>query len=247
MSKGDLIYGRHPVAEQLAARPNAVRRIYIAEGSNHPALTELLAAAKTASVKVDRLPRRKLEGLVGRVAHQGVAAEVAPFDYVDLEALLETAKHSERPALLVVLDQIQDPHNLGAILRSAYALGAHGVVIVKDRATEVTGTVSKASAGAASKIPIARVTNLRHALEAMKRAELWIYGTDAGAEKDLSALDLTGPVAVVIGNEGKGLRRLVAETCDELVRIPMSGELGSLNASVSAGIALYEAARQRGA
>lgn len=247
MSKPELIYGRHPVREQLSARPSAVRRVMVAEGTSHPMITELLAMAKEISVRVERMPRKKLEGLVGRVAHQGVVAEVTPFGYVGIDDLLNGVTQSGQPALLIVLDQIQDPHNLGAILRSAYALGAQGVIIVKDRATEVTGTVSKASAGAASKIPVARVTNLRRALEILKDASLWIYGTDADAEKTLSQVDLTGPVALVIGNEGKGLRRLVAETCDELVRIPMSGELGSLNASVSAGIALYEAVRQRGA
>ncbi|MEM6731430.1 MAG: 23S rRNA (guanosine(2251)-2'-O)-methyltransferase RlmB [Myxococcota bacterium] len=245
MSKSEMIYGRHPVREQLAARPTAVRRILISEGTSHPSIDELTNEARRAKVRVERLSRRKLESLVGRVSHQGVAAEVEPFGYADLSDLIEVAIRSDRPGLLVVLDQIQDPHNLGAILRSAYALGAHGVIIVKDRATEVTGTVSKASAGAATKIPIARVTNLRNALEQLKKNQIWVYGTAANGSKTLSDIDLTGPVALVIGNEGKGLRRLVAETCDELVRIPMLGELGSLNASVSAGIALYEVVRQR--
>lgn len=245
MSRPNLIYGRHPVREQLNARPDAVKRIFVQSGVHHPAVSELLDEAKRANVPLEPVSRKRLDSMVGRVAHQGVVAEVTPFSYTDFEQLLEQMSACERPALIVLLDQIQDPHNLGAILRSAYAFGADGVVIVKDRASEVTGTVSKASAGAASKIPIARVTNLRATIETLKKNGVWIYGTDASAEKSLAQVDLKSPVALVIGNEGKGLRRLVAETCDELVSIPMMGALGSLNASVSAGIALYEAVRQR--
>ncbi|MEO1170684.1 MAG: 23S rRNA (guanosine(2251)-2'-O)-methyltransferase RlmB [Myxococcota bacterium] len=245
MSRNELIYGRHPVREQISARADAVKRVFVADGTQHPSVNELIDDAKRAKISVERLSRKKLESMVGRVAHQGVAAEVTPFRYVEIEDLVESVTTSDRPGLLMVLDQIQDPHNLGAILRSAYALGAHGVVIVKDRATEVTGTVAKASAGAATKIPVARVTNLRAALEQLKDAGIWIYGAAAEAERELSEVDLTGPVAMVVGNEGKGLRRLVAETCDALVSIPMRGELGSLNASVSAGIVLYEVVRQR--
>lgn len=247
MSRGELIYGRHPVREQLSARASEVRRIMIAEGTKHPSINELLEEARRAKVSVDYLPRKKIEALVGRVAHQGVIAEVAPFQYVDVEDVIAMVKNSERPGLVMVLDQIQDPHNLGAILRSAYALGAHAVMIVKDRATEVTGTVAKASAGAATKIPVARVTNLRGALEKLKSAGIWIYGTAVDAKREIADFDFTGSVALVVGNEGKGLRRLVAETCDELMSIPMRGKLGSLNASVSAGIVLYEVARQRAA
>ncbi|MEO0812080.1 MAG: 23S rRNA (guanosine(2251)-2'-O)-methyltransferase RlmB, partial [Myxococcota bacterium] len=213
MSRSEFIYGRHPVMEQLSARPEAVRRVMIADGTKHPSVDELRALAERHRVRVDRLPRRKLEGLVGRVTHQGVAAEVEPFPYADLDDLLSVVEASGQPALLMILDQIQDPHNLGAILRSAYALGAHGVVIVKDRASDVTGTVSKASAGAATKIPIARVTNLRSALESLKKSGIWVFGTSLQATKELGDVDLTGQVALVIGNEGKGLRRLVAETC----------------------------------
>ncbi|MEL6761188.1 MAG: 23S rRNA (guanosine(2251)-2'-O)-methyltransferase RlmB [Myxococcota bacterium] len=245
MSRGEFIYGRHPVREHLLAHSEGTRAILVADGAEPGAIRDLLQIAQRASIPVSRVSRRRLETLIGKVAHQGVVAEIEPFKFSHLEDVMAAADKDDRPALFVVLDQIQDPHNFGAIVRSAFALGAHGVVITKDRSVDVTGAVVKASAGAVMKLPIARVTNLRMALETLKKGGVWVYGTSADAEKPLAELDLSGPVAMVIGNEGKGMRKLVGETCDAIVRVPMVGRLGSLNASVSAGIALYEVARQR--
>jgi 23S rRNA (guanosine2251-2'-O)-methyltransferase len=172
---------------------------------------------------------------------------VADFAYAELEDVLAAAKESGRPPLLVVLDGIEDPHNLGAIIRSAHALGAHGVVIPKDRAAGVTPTVAKAAAGALERCPVARVTNVAQAIEALKEAGVWSVALAMDGEAPLGRVDLRGPTALVMGSEGEGLRPLVRRTCDHSARIPMLGELDSLSVSASAAIALYEVARQRGA
>lgn len=245
MSKSRHIYGRHPVTELLRGRPRDVQRIYLVTGGRASRLEDIESLASRNNVPVANVSKRKLEALVGNVPHQGVVAAVKPFGYVDLDALLDRARQLDQPPLLVALDQIQDPHNLGALLRSAYALGAHGVFIPKDRAVEVTPVVIKRSAGATAHLPIARVTNLRRAIEELKSAGLWVMGAAAEGDEVLDEVDLTGPTVLVIGSEGGGLRRGVAESCDRLVRVPMVGKLGSLNASVAGALFLYEAARQR--
>ncbi|OGR08280.1 MAG: 23S rRNA (guanosine(2251)-2'-O)-methyltransferase RlmB [Deltaproteobacteria bacterium RIFOXYB12_FULL_58_9] len=245
MGRDAYIYGRHPVEEALRGRPHDVQRIFIAGGGQSTRLADLEQAAKEHNIPVVVVGKRKLDGLVGAVPHQGVVAAVVPFAYAELDALLEHSPEAKQPPLLVALDHVQDPHNLGALVRSAFALGAHGLFFPKDRAVEVNATVVKTAAGATSHLPIARVTNLRRALEDAKRAGLWVMGTAAEGQEVIYDVDLTGPTVVVVGSEGKGLRRTIAECCDRLVRIPMSGDLGSLNASVAGAILLYEAARQR--
>jgi len=191
--------------------------------------------------------RRALEELVGDVPHQGVVAAVAAFAFVDLDDVLPDVHAAGRVPLLLGLDQIQDPHNLGSLVRSAYALGADAVFMPKDHSCDVTPTVVKTSAGATAHLPIARVTNMRRALEELKAAGLWVFGAAASDDgPSICEVDLTQPAVIVIGSEGAGLRRLVSESCDTLVRIPMAGTLDSLNASVAGAILLYEAARQRG-
>lgn len=244
MSESRYIYGRHPVLEQLRRRPRDVQRLYVMSGSRS-GLGAALAAAQHHGVQVVEVNRRKLQDLVGDVPHQGVVAQVVAFNYASLEDMLALANQRDEAPLLLVLDQIQDPHNLGSIVRSAYALGAHGVLIPKDRACEVTPTVVKTSAGATAHQPIGRVVNLRRTLEDLKEAGLWVIGTVAEGGRPLEEVDFIQPTVLVIGSEGKGLRPLVAKTCDLLAQIPMPGHLGSLNASVAAGIALYEAGRQR--
>jgi 23S rRNA (guanosine2251-2'-O)-methyltransferase len=245
VSKARYIYGRHPITELLRGRPSDLQRIYLASGGKSTRLEDVETLAARNNVPVVSVSKRKLEEMVGSVPHQGVVAAVSPFGYVDLDALLDRARELDQPPLLVALDQVQDPHNLGALIRSAYALGAHGVFIPKDRAVEVTPVVIKRSAGATAHLPIARVTNLRRALDELKSAGLWVMGAAAEGDEVLDEVDFTGPTVLVIGSEGSGLRRMTAESCDRLVRVPMSGKLGSLNASVAGALFLYEVARQR--
>jgi 23S rRNA (guanosine2251-2'-O)-methyltransferase len=242
------VYGVNPVLESLRAHPERVERLLLAEGQLAArAAAEILSRARDAGVRVDRVPRERLVALAEGGVHQGVVAELRGFEYAELPDLLEAAEASGRPPLLVVLDGIQDPHNFGAIIRSAHALGAQGVIIGKDRAVPVTGVVAKASAGAVEHCPIARVVNVSRALEELKEAGVWVAAADPHSDQSLWEARLDGPLAVVVGAEGAGVREGVLKHCDLKVRIPMLGQVGSLNASVSAAILLYEAARQRGA
>jgi 23S rRNA (guanosine2251-2'-O)-methyltransferase len=237
----DLVVGRHPVLEALKAnRP--INKIVVAEGAEGGSLAEILARAKAAGVVVQWVPRASLARL-GGVNHQGVIAYVAAHRYVELEDVLADTK-GQAP-LLVLLDEVHDPYNFGAILRTAEATGVQGVVIPKRRSVALTGVVAKASAGAVEYVPVARVGNLVQAMERLKQAGYWIVGTDVEAKDLYTQVDYTGPTAVVIGAEGKGLGRLVKEHCDFLVRLPMQGRVQSLNASVAAGVLLYEVVRQR--
>lgn len=241
-----VLYGLNPVREFLRAGGEGIAELWLGEGSERArAFAELAGQARGRGAKVREAPRPKLDRLAGTDRHQGVVAVVADYRYRDLEELLQAAAAAGEPALLVVLDGVVDPQNLGAIIRSAHALGAHGVVIPKDRAAGVTPATAKASAGAVEHCPVARVTNLAQALEAMKEAGLWAVATDAEAPEDLSDIDLSVPTALVLGSEESGVRPLVRRTCDRVARIPMKGKVGSLNASASAAIALYEVERQR--
>lgn len=247
MSRGQHIYGRHPVSEALRGRPRDVQRLFVSEAGPGGRLGDLVQLAQHHGVQVSVVSKHRLRELVGEVPHQGVVAAMTPFAYADLDAVLDDLQGAGTVPLLLALDQVQDPHNLGSLIRSGLALGAHAVLFPKDRAAEVTPTVVKISAGATAHLPIVRITNMRNTLEELKRRELWIYGTVADEGRPLTEVDLVRPCVVVVGSEGQGLRRLVAETCDELVHIPMSGRLGSLNAAVAGAIVVYEAARQRGA
>jgi 23S rRNA (guanosine2251-2'-O)-methyltransferase len=241
------VYGVNPVLEALRVRSDEVERLYITEGQlGSRAAAEILSRARDAGIRVERVVRERLATLADGGVHQGVVAELRGFQYAELADVLAAAQKSGRPALIVVLDGIQDPHNLGAIIRSAHALGAHGVVIGKDRAVQVTGGVAKASAGAVEHCPIARVVNISRALEELKEAGVWVAAADTHATEPLWRARLDGPLALVVGAEGAGVREGVLKHCDFRLRIPMVGQVGSLNASVSAAILLYEVARQRG-
>lgn len=247
MSDSRFVWGVNPVLEALRAHPEQMEQLYVAEGSlGARAASEIFSRARETGVRVQKVPREKLHKLAEGGVHQGVVAELKAFDYAELEDLLEAAEASGRPALIVALDGVQDPHNFGAILRSAHALGAHGVVIPKDRSVGVTGVVAKASAGAIEHCPVARVTNLSRALEELKKAGLWIAAADPDSKEDLWTANLDGPICLVVGAEGPGIREGVLSHCDFKLRIPMEGNVASLNASVSASILLYEVARQRG-
>ena len=210
---------------------NDVEKVYVAAGIGQvPVIDEILRRARGARVPVQQIDRRALDRMADGGVHQGVVAEVPDFGYVTLEDLLARAAAANEPPLLLLLDSVQDPHNLGALIRTAEAVGAHGVVIPKHRAAGITPTVVKASAGAAEYMPVAQVTNLSRAIDDLKKVGVWVAGLDAGAAKAYDEVDWRGPQAIVVGAEGAGIGRIVAERCDFLVRLPMRGRVDSLNA-----------------
>ena len=234
--KEDLIYGLRPVVEALRSKRREVREVLDSVGDK-----EVAAEAATRGVPVRSVPRNRIEELARGGVHQGVVARVGPYPYSGLEEILAAPD-----PLVVVLDGVTDPRNLGAVLRVADGTGASGVVVPKDRAVGVTPAAVKASAGASEHVSVARETNLRRALERMKEAGVWAYAAEGGAETSYTDLDLSGPVAFVLGSEGRGVRRLVREGCDGVFSVPMRGAVSSLNVSVAAAILLFEARRQRG-
>lgn len=232
--------------EVLRAAPGTVERVIIADGALNPRVAgEILERAKDHKLRVDRAEREQLKRLSEGGVHQGVAAEVRDFEYIGLAGLITKAKKAKHP-LVVLLDGIQDPHNLGAIIRSAHAFGAQGVVVMKDRAVGVTPVAVKSSAGATAHCEVARVTNLSRAIDELKEAGFWTVAAEPDAEQLAWEAKLTGPLALIVGAEGAGVRKGVLGHADFKVRIPMAGQVASLNASVSAGVMLYEIARQRG-
>jgi len=241
-----VVYGVHPVLEALRARAGEVERLLLVEGALPVRVAgEVLALAQAARVRVERVAKERLAELSEGGVHQGVAAELRAFPYAELEDLLAVAEEAEEPPLLVVLDGIQDPHNLGAIIRSAQALGAHGVVLGRDRAVGVTAAVAKASAGAVEHLRVARVTNISRALEELKAKGLWVAAADPSGDTSLYDAPLDGPLALVVGAEGEGVRPGVLGHSDFRLRIPMVPGSASLNASVAAALLLYEVCRQR--
>jgi 23S rRNA (guanosine2251-2'-O)-methyltransferase len=241
----DLIEGRNAVIEALrAGRP--IDKIYIQKGETDKTLGHIASTAKDAGIVVVDADRRKLDFMSRTHAHQGVIALAAIKDYCSVSDILAIAKERNEPPFIVMCDEISDPHNLGAVIRSAECVGAHGVIIPKRRSAGLTSIVEKTSAGAVEHIAVARVANLASAIEELKAAGVWIYGTAADGANPLWKTDLTGPACFVIGSEGAGMGRLVREKCDFLVSIPMKGKVSSLNASAAAAVLLYEALRQRG-
>lgn len=239
-----VIEGRNAVTEALKAG-RTIDKIYIASGDIDHGLRRIASLARQAGIVVTQADRRKLDQMSQTGAHQGVIAMAAARNYVSVEQMLETAAERGEKPLLVICDELNDPHNLGAILRTAECVGAHGVIIPKRRSTGLTATVAKASAGAVEYMPVAKVSNLTDTIKKLKQAGVWIYGTAADGAKSLYETEFTGPAAIVIGSEGEGMSRLVAEQCDFLVSIPMKGHINSLNASAAAAILLYEVLRQR--
>jgi 23S rRNA (guanosine2251-2'-O)-methyltransferase len=240
----EIVAGKHPVLEALRSG-REINKIWVAEGAQKHTTAPIVAEAKQLGVIVQFADKRKLDTLAGDVAHQGVIAQVAPYRYYEVDELLEAAKEKGEMPFLLLLDEIEDPHNLGSILRTAECTGVHGVIIPKRRSASLTATVSKTSAGAAEYVRVARVTNLAQTIEQLKEKGVWVAGTDVSAEQDVYRTKFDMPLAIVIGNEGKGMGRLVREKCDFLVKLPMAGRLNSLNASVAAGVFMYEVLRQR--
>lgn len=237
------VAGRRPVLEALAAgRP--IREIWLAEGAHGRAAGEIEQAAEARGVRVVRVPRREIDARAPLAVHQGVVAYVQAIEYAPLEVLLERAKGAG-PGLLLVLDGIEDPQNLGALIRTGDAAGVHGVVIGKHRAAGLTEAAVKASAGAAYHVPVAQVTNIARTLDLLKEEGFWTVAASPEGDRTLWDVDFTVPTAVVVGSEGKGLSRLVEERCDVRARLPMAGAVSSLNASVAGALFLFEAVRQR--
>lgn len=233
--KQEIIYGIRPVVEALRSRRREVHEVLDAAGSE-----EISAEARKYGVQLKEVPRSRIDELARGGAHQGVVARVGPYPYSGLDEILSTTE-----PLVLVLDGVTDPQNLGAVLRVADGAGASGVVIPKDKAAGVTAAAAKASAGASEHVRVARETNLRRAIDRMKKEGLWVYAAKAGGTA-YTDMDLAGPVGLVLGSEGRGVRRLVREGCDGTVSIPMLGAVESLNVSVAAAVLLYEARRQRG-
>ena len=239
-----IIEGRNAVIEALDANV-PLDKVYIAGGNIDALLKHIASRAREAGAVVVEVDRRKLDAMGKSHAHQGVLAQAAVAAYCSVEDILARAESRSEVPLVVICDEISDPHNLGAIIRTAEAVGAHGIIIPKRRSAGITPIVQKTSAGAVNHLPVARVANLPTAMGTLKTAGLWLYGADAGAKASLWETDLTGPAAIVIGSEGCGMGQLVSKHCDFLVNIPMVGKVSSLNASVSAALILYETLRQR--
>ena len=241
----NVIFGLLPVLEALRAGGRRIEKILIAEGAREHRIAEIIELARAAHVSFQRQPREALAKLIEPGAnHQGVVAFTAAADYRDADELLEEISTKEMP-LVLILDGVEDPRNLGAILRVAECAGAHGTFIPEHRAASLTETVVKTSAGATEYTPVAKVKNLNRLIEELKRNNIWVVGTSGEAQTDYADWDWTQPSALVLGSEGRGLHRLVAENCDALVKIPMQGRIESLNVSVAAGVILFEALRQR--
>ncbi|MBD9566142.1 23S rRNA (guanosine(2251)-2'-O)-methyltransferase RlmB [Pseudomonas sp. PDM09] len=246
MSQLEKIYGVHAVEALLRHHPKRVKQIWLAEGRSDPRVQTLIELAAENRVAVGQAERRELDAWVDGV-HQGVVADVSPSQVWGEAMLDELLDRTEGAPLLLVLDGVTDPHNLGACLRSADAAGALAVIVPKDKSATLTPTVRKVACGAAEVIPLVAVTNLARTLEKLKQRGLWVVGTAGEAEQDLYQQDLTGPTILIMGAEGSGMRRLTRDLCDYLVRLPMAGSVSSLNVSVATGVCLFEALRQRGA
>lgn len=241
--EAELIGGKNPVVEALRAG-RELNKIWIAEGLNKKSIGEILSLAKEGGIVVQAVPKQKLDGMLA-INHQGIIASVAAYNYAELEDLFSVAKTRGEDPFFIILDELEDPHNLGSILRTADASGVHGIIIPKRRSVGLTGIVAKASTGAIEHIPVVRVNNLSQTVDELKKQGVWIAGTDASKSVDYRLMDATLPLAIVIGSEGKGMSRLLKEKCDFLYHLPMVGHVTSLNASVAASLLMYEVLRKR--
>ncbi|EIM07679.1 trmH family tRNA/rRNA methyltransferase yacO [Planococcus antarcticus DSM 14505] len=239
----EIIGGKNPVLEALRADRD-INKIWIAEGVQKKGITELLQLAKDKGVIVQSVPKKKIDGLTD-TNHQGIAAAVAAYNYASLDDLFEAAAARNEDPFFLILDELEDPHNLGSIMRTADAIGVHGLIIPKRRAVGLTGVVAKASTGAIEHVPVVRINNLSQTVDELKKRGVWIAGTDAKESVDYRKMDASLPLAVIIGSEGKGMSRILREKCDFLYQLPMVGHVTSLNASVAASLLVYEVYRKR--
>ena len=240
----EFVAGRNSVAEALKGG-RAINKVLVAKGERHGAIREIIGQARAQGLVVQEVDQAKLDQIAGGVRHQGIIAMVSPVMYAEIGDVLQHAIDKEEAPFIVLLDELEDPHNVGAILRTADAAGVHGVLLPKRRTSPLTATVAKISAGAVEHIPVARIGNVAQTLAQLKKQGLWVVGADMDGDRDYFDADLTGPIVVVVGSEGQGMGRLTKEACDFLVRIPMKGKISSLNASVACSLLLYEVVRQR--
>ncbi|MBI3585708.1 MAG: 23S rRNA (guanosine(2251)-2'-O)-methyltransferase RlmB [Ignavibacteriales bacterium] len=243
-SSNEIIIGRQPVLEAIKSG-TSIEKIFFLYGVQGNAIDRVRKLAKQHGIPVSEMDKQRFQELVGDATAQGVAAIAATQQYIEIEDIIKASQSKNESPFILILDEIEDPHNLGALIRTAECAGVHGVIIPKHHTATVNQTVAKSSAGASLHLPIAKVTNIAQALDVLKSEGLWIVGTDMSGDKMYYEANLEGPLAIVIGNEGKGIRRLVREKCDYLVTIPMYGKIESLNASVAGGLVLFEAARAR--
>lgn len=240
----DLIEGRNAVIEALKSG-RTIEQILLAKGDLEGAINVIFALSKEKGIVIKEVDRRKLDAMSSTGSHQGVIAITTPYNYCELEDILASAAEKSEEPFIIVLDEIEDPHNLGSIIRTAEVCGAHGIVIPKRRNVGVTAAVYKSSAGAVEYVKIAKVTNINGVIETLKKKGIWVYGADMEAKEYSYQANLKGAVALVIGSEGRGISRLTKEKCDNLIKIPMKGNVNSLNASVAAGILMYEVLKSR--
>ena len=240
----DQVEGRNSVIELLESGKD-INKIFVEKGEKHGSIHKIIAMAKTRKIIIVEKDKKQMEEMAQNKNYQGVIAIVPPFEYCEIEDILDRARKRGEDPFVLILDGIEDPHNLGSIIRTAETAGVHGVIIPKRRAAVVNSTVAKVSCGAIEHMLVARVTNITDAIDKLKKEGLWICGTDINTDKYYYEQDLTGPIGIVIGNEGSGMSNKVTKNCDFLVKIPMMGKVTSLNASVSAGIVIYEALKQR--
>lgn len=239
----EYIFGRNAVLELLSS--NKVEILYIQKGNLKGSIEKIIGKAKDNKIIIKYVEKIKLDNMSEGGSHQGVAASVLEYEYYSVDDILKDAASKNEDPFIVILDEIEDPHNLGAVIRTAEVAGAHGIIIPKRRSATVNSTVYKASAGAANYLKVSKVTNITETIKYLKSKNIFVYGTDGDAKSYYNKTNLTGPIALVIGNEGKGISRLVKENCDELIKIPMYGKINSLNASNAAAIVMYEVVRQR--
>ncbi|MBP1763405.1 MAG: methyltransferase, TrmH family, group 3 [Firmicutes bacterium] len=240
----EMIVGRNSVREAIkSGRP--INKLLMARGEKHGSIIEIINLARQKGLMVQEIDPAKLDSLSGGLRHQGIAALVSPVPYADIETILASAYQKQEAPFIVLLDELEDPHNVGAILRTADAAGVHGVLLPQRRSCPLSATVAKTSAGAVEYVPVARIGNVTQTIDKLKKHGIWVVGADADGDKNYFDIDFTDPVLIVVGNEGKGLGRLVKQQCDYLVRIPMRGRISSLNASVACSLLLYEVLRQR--
>ena len=240
----DVLVGRNAVTEALKSG-RGINKLWIASGDREGSVSEIAAPAKERGIVVQYVERAKIEALAGGHRHQGVLAYVAPVPYAELDDILKAAEEKGEAPFLVLLDELEDPHNLGALLRTADATGVHGILIPKRRSVSLNATVAKTSAGAVEYVPVARIGNIAQTLKKLKEKGFWVAGADMDGEKAYYEADLTGPLVLVVGSEGRGMSRLTKEACDFIVSMPMVGRINSLNASVAGSILMYESMRQR--
>lgn len=238
------IFGKNAAYEILKNTERQIRKVVIAKELKSE-LSEIIDLAKEKAIQLHYMPRKEMDRLSKGTAHQGVIVNTFTKDYVEIEDLLDKAKERDEKPLIIILDSVQDPHNLGAVLRTADGAGAHGVIILKQNAVHVTSTVERISTGASEYVPVARVSNLNYAIDILKKAGVWVVGIENEGKDEYFKVDFKMPIALIFGSEGEGIKKSSKEKCDYLVKIPMMGTITSLNVSVSAGIIMYEVLRQR--